>query len=139
MSLKAEITLEWGDDEYLFALKGAEIEELQHQCGKVGFGVIFERVNLGGWFWSDIYHIIRLGLIGGGMGAVDAKRKVDFYMGASPVPLARGPDNPLLVAKSILAATMVGVGDLEPGEGKPGESPAGSTSPNTAPPSSNSA
>lgn len=123
-NLKAEVFLEWGDGEYLFALKGKEIEELEHQCGKVGFGAIFQRISMGVWFWGDIYHSIRLGLIGGGMGAVEAKRLTDMYVGQNPIPLVGGPNNPESVALAVVSAAMTGVPDLPLGESQAGESPA---------------
>ena len=70
---RAEITLEWADGEYLFALKAKQIEEIQSLC-KAGFGSVYQRVMKGEWHFGDIYHVIRMALIGGGMGAVEAKR-----------------------------------------------------------------
>lgn len=123
---KAEIALEWGDGEHLFALRGKEIEELEQVCGKVGFGAIYQRVNLGTWFFKDIYHTIRLGLIGGGMGAIEAKRLVDMYCGQTRIaaPLVRGPNSPEMVAQAILGAVMHGFEDIAPGEALAGENPA---------------
>jgi hypothetical protein len=119
MSLKAEVTLTWGDGEYLFALKGAQIEELERISEKVGFGAIYQRVALGVYKWSDLYNVIRLGLIGGGMGAVEAKKKTDFYIQA---PLEAGPDSPLSVAKAVLGAVMFGFEDLQSsGEAEAGD------------------
>lgn len=117
-NLKAEITLEWADKEYLFALKGKEIEELEHVCGKVGFGAIFQRISMGVWFWGDLYHTIRLGLIGGGLGAVEAKRLTEMYVGQGvlAVPLAAGPNSPEQVALAIITAAMTGIPDLKTGE-----------------------
>lgn len=118
MSLKSEIILEWGDGEFLFALKGTQIEELENICGKVGFAAIYQRIQLGMWKWGDLYHVIRLGLIGGGMGAVEAKRKVDMYIN---VPLAAGPNNPESVAKAVLGAVFMGFEDIPtPGENQAG-------------------
>lgn len=129
MSLKAEVTLEWADGEYLFALKSAQIEELQKVCGNVGFGVIYQRVMLGTWFIGDLKNTIRLALIGGGMGAVEAKRLTEAY--AQP-PFVAGPNNPESLVRAILKASMVGMEDLDPpGEQMAGKDPAGSTSPNT--------
>lgn len=135
-NLKAEVVLEWGDGERLFALKGAQIEELQVVCGKIGFGAIYQRVMLSQWFWGDLYHTVRLGLIGGGLGSVEAKRLTDFYLGneagENRVPLGAGPNNPLSVAQAILNATMVGMEDLPSGEAQPGKPRRKSTSPRTA-------
>ncbi len=132
MTLKGEVELEWADGEFLFALRGAQIEELQRVCGDVGFGVIYQRVMLGAWSFSDIKHTVRLGLIGGGMDPIEARRKVDAYV---VPPLVNGPNNPEKLARAILQAAMHGVDTLDtpPGESEPGADPAGSISPNTAP------
>ncbi len=138
MSLKAEVVLKWADGEYLFALKAAQIEELQRLCD-AGYGVIYQRVLLGNFHIQDLRHTIRLALIGGGMGAVDAKNKVDLYASGS-VPLVRGADSPLSVAKAILNASMIGFDELEgkkpEGEAGAGANPAGGISPSTVQPSS---
>lgn len=119
---KAEIILEWGGGDHLFALRGKEIEELEQICGKVGFGAIYQRVSLGVWFWSDLYHIVRLGLIGGGMGAVEAKRLTDMYIGRErPAIVAGGPNNPEHIARAVLGAVMYGFEDIPEGEPMAGE------------------
>ncbi|MFC6487367.1 GTA-gp10 family protein [Nitratireductor sp. GCM10026969] len=128
---KAEITLEWADGEYLFALKGAQIEELEAVCGKVGFGAIYQRVMNGSWFWSDLYHVIRLGLIGGGLGAVEAKRLTETYI---QQPLGSGPNCPFSVASSVLGAVMFGFEDIPPKKPKAGENPAKEESSETSGP-----
>lgn len=130
MTLQGEVELEWADGEFLFALKGKQIEELQRVCGDVGFGVIFQRLMLGTWSLGDIQHTIRLGLIGGGMDPILARRKVDAY--AQP-PLVAGPNNPESLARAIVKAAMHGVETIDQGEEQPGADPAGSTSPSTEP------
>lgn len=114
-----EVVLAWANGEYLFALRGAQIEALEHECinpetGKKGVGIaeIFGRVMGNRWYRSDVMNIIRLGLIGGGMGAVDAMRLVADY--AETVPMSSltpgfGKDSPLTVAQAVLTASMVGV------------------------------
>lgn len=128
-NLRAEVTLEWGDGVYRFALKGKEIEELEFLCG-AGFGVVYQRVTLGAWAYKDLYQTIRLGLIGGGMGAVEAKRLTDLYI---QQPLVAGPNSPESVAGAVLGAIMVGVADLPPGKTEGGaKPPTKSTSQRTA-------
>lgn len=125
---KAEIALEWADGEYLFALKAKQIEELQAVC-KAGFGTIYKRVMDGNWYYEDIHNTIRLGLIGGGMGAVEAKRITTMY--TEGVPLLHGPNSPLLVAQSIMGASIMGISTLPPGETRPETKMASSTSATT--------
>lgn len=138
MSSSARVVLEWADGEYPFALLGREIEELESvsrnpATGKNGIGVcaVWRRLMSGDWYWSDVVNVVRLGLIGGGMGAVEAKRLVDFYVGEVPISsMAPNPNSPLSVAQAVMAAAMVGVGgredededDEEDGEAEPGES-----------------
>lgn len=114
-----EIVLEWANGDYLFALRGAQIEALEAECwnpdtGKKGIGIaaIFTRIMSMSWYRSDLTNVIRLGLVGGGMGAVEAMRLVRDY--SETVPLSSmtpgvGPDSPLTLAQAILAAAVAGV------------------------------
>lgn len=112
------LTIDWADGTYAFALKGKQIEELERVCGKIGFGAIYQRIMLGVWFYADLYHTIRLGLIGGGMGAVEAEAKCKMYVDG--VPMVAGPNSPESVAKAILASVMIGFEDFPPGEQQAG-------------------
>lgn len=92
MSRSAQVALDWADGTYPFALKIEHLVELQEKC------------DAGPWFiqWaleaalmarsfgavppkdaSPLYitETIRLGLIGGGMEAVEALKKVRTYVG----------------------------------------------------------
>lgn len=120
MVRRAYIELEWADGDHLFALKGAQIEELEAKCqnpatGKpgIGLGAIWSRVMGGEWYRDDLRHIIRLGLIGGGMGAIEANRLCKTYVDDVPIssntPDFDNPNCPLLVAQAILSAALVGV------------------------------
>lgn len=119
-NLGAEVVLEWGDGQYLFSLKGKQIEELE-TLQKAGIGEIFQRIERGTWFWGDLYQTVRLGLIGGGMGAVEAKRLTDMYANR---PLVEGPNSPLTVASAVIGAALFGLDKLSPGEPQAGVSPA---------------
>lgn len=137
MSSTATVVLEWADGEYPFALLGRQIEELESisrnpTTGRNGVGVcaIWRRLMGGEWYWSDVVNIVRLGLIGGGMGPVEAKRLVEFYVGEVPLSsMEPNPNSPLSVAQAVLAAAMIGVGgpradsedDEEDGETEEGE------------------
>lgn len=104
------VTLEFGGGEYAFALNGREIEELQRVAGNVGFGTIYQRASLGHWFHGDIYHTIRLGLEGGGMAPVEAKRIADVY--AVPPYMTGQLGGPEQTALAILGAAIHGLADL---------------------------
>lgn len=120
------ITLEWADGEFAFELRAKEIEELQRLCGytdksgnriPVGIAVIYQRLNLGTWSADDVLQTIRLALIGGGMNAVEAKRKLDLY----GLPFRAGqPSGSEATAIAIIGAAMFGyidaVKDAPPGE-----------------------
>lgn len=116
MSRTCRIELEWADGLYSFALYTKQIEELESismnpTTGKKGIGVsaIWQRVMGLSWYRADITNIIRLGLIGGGLGAVDAMRLVQTYCEGVPMsPLEPGANNPLTVAQTIIAAAVIG-------------------------------
>lgn len=130
MVRRADLTLEWADGEYAFALRAKEIEAIEAECwnpatGKpgIGLGAIWQRVMGGDWYFTDLRNIIRHGLIGGGMGAVDASRMCKTYVDGVPIstmsPDATKPDCPLLVAQAVLAAAVIGVEDDGGGKLKP--------------------
>lgn len=142
MSLAAEIELEWADGKFLFALKAKQIEELEHLTG-VGIGRLTARVVTGDdFYYRDVRETIRLGLVGGGIAAVEATRLVNTYVDGQPLqPLdAKGvphPDGPLLMARAILGAVRFGFERLPEGnKGEPQAATTESTSDSTAPPSS---
>ena len=101
MSL-CRIELEWADGSYPFALPLAQLEELQTLCD-AGPLVIARRLEAGEWTHREIYHTIRLGLIGGGMTPVDALRKTKLYVLDRPwlenVPVATAILHVILVGK----------------------------------------
>ena len=128
-NLAAEVTLEWADDAYLFALKAKQIEELEHICGE-GIGRICARVfGRVDYSYKHLRETIRLGLIGGGTDAVTAKRLVEAYVDGAPISpfktdkdgvkirdtdgnLVTDPMSSLSVANAILQAVHFGWSDL---------------------------
>lgn len=78
MSLCA-VDLDWADGQHRFALPIAQLEELQGKCG-AGPMVIARRLEIGTWQYEDIYHTLRLGLIGGGMAPVEALKLTRTYV-----------------------------------------------------------
>lgn len=123
MSYLNSVQLEFGGGEYTFALNGREVEEMQKLCGApgdkgqmtpVGFGLIYQRATLGAWFHGDIYHAIRLGLEGGGLAPVDARRVADAY--ARPPYRAGIRGGPEQTALAVMQAAMHGLEDIPKGE-----------------------
>lgn len=155
-NLAAEVTLEWADGEYLFALKAKQIEELEHILGE-GIGRICARVfGRVDYTYKHLRETIRLGLIGGGqVDAITAKRLTEAYVDGAPIsPFRRDKDgkptgdidpmSTLLVASAILQAVHFGWETLP--EVKSGEAPgpvkkqtSGSTGPFSSEPTSTQA
>lgn len=106
--------LEWADGEYQFAMPGKCVEELQKITGH-GLLKLASRIANGEWFLEELRHIIRLGLIGGGMGAVEASRLVNMYIGQGEitVPLAGTAKNSaVLLSTVILNDVLFGFADI---------------------------
>lgn len=102
-----ELVREWAGKERLFSLSFGGVLDLEQACGDVGLGEIFVRVASGRFRVGEVYHIIRLALIGGGMSKIDAKRLMGTHFDARPYI-----ENNMLAAE-ILEALMVGI---EPSE-----------------------
>lgn len=98
---RCSIEMDWADGTYSFCLPLAQLEELQSQC-EAGPLVIARRLESGEWTHRDIYHPIRLGLIGGGMAPVEALRKTKAYVLERPW-LENAP-----LAIAIMQVTLVG-------------------------------
>lgn len=119
MSRSAQVVLDWADGTYPFSLKIEHLSELQDKC------------DAGPWYvqWaletalmarklgmappkeaSPAYVIetIRLGLIGGGMDAIEALKKVRAYVG--PGQLNRN----ITIAFSIISVALQGVPEDKP-------------------------
>lgn len=106
------VELKWGDGEYTFRLRVREIEELQRLCGingePVGIGTISARLFNRTFFVADLYHVIRLGLIGGGTTAVRAKQLVDTYVDGCPIARPGDASSPLSTAQAVMTAAFFG-------------------------------
>lgn len=131
-NLSAEVVLTWGDGEYLFALKGRQIEHLEKVCDKP-IGQIAARLFSRMPAYRDVRETVMQGLIGGGMPPVLATEKMSLYFDGQPLDAQGDPSSPLNTAIAVMSAAWFGIGDLEPGEAQPGTSPANSTSPATEP------
>ncbi len=117
------VTTQFGGETRSFGFNLNEIEELQRQCGGVGIGTIIERVMENQFYYADIVHTLRLGLIGSGECSPSrAMELVETYVIGKPLAAPGDPSSPLAVAKVVLGSLMFGVvEDKEPKK----ESPAG--------------
>lgn len=115
MSRSAELTLDWADGTYLFALKWGQLIELQEKCD-AGPYVVLARLEEGSWRVGDIADTIRLGLIGGGLPPLEALKLTRTYVEARP------PLENLRAAQAILAAGLMGVPEERVGKPQPGAS-----------------
>jgi hypothetical protein len=106
-----EIVREWAGRERLFRLTFGSVLDLEQAIGE-GVGHVFMRLSGGRFHAADIYHVLRLGLIGGGMGILDAKRLLDNHFDNRPGGYMENAS----VAGEIIAALMVGIEDVAPTE-----------------------
>lgn len=81
-----ELIREFAGRERRFALRFGEILDLEQACGDgkepAPIGVIFQRLSMSRFAARDVYHTIRLGLIGGGMDSLKAKALLDDRISA---------------------------------------------------------
>lgn len=101
MSRDARIELDWADGTYSFRLGWGELEQLQEACDAGPF-VIITRLQDGTWKVGDIAHVLRLGLIGGGMAPAEALKKVRAYVEDRP------PVENILFAQAVLGVAVQG-------------------------------
>lgn len=103
--------MEWAGKERLFRLTLGDVLDLEQACGGDAVGSIFRRVSTGLFRVDDIYHTIRLALIGGGLKKVEVKQLMEAHFDRKPYL-----DHAAL-AGDILIALMTGVeesgGDAE--------------------------
>lgn len=109
MSRDASIEREFGDDTYVFRMAWGDLQKLQ-ESRDAGPYVILDRLVSGRWFVEDIAEVIRLGLVGGGMDQIKARKMVGEHV------LKRPPIDHLDLAQRILGAGVVGAPDEPVGE-----------------------
>ncbi len=107
----AEIIAEWAGKERLFRLSFGGVLDLEQACGKVAVGEIFQRISAGRFFAGDVWHVIRLSLIGGGESPLEVKRLLDAHFDHTPYMVSAG------IAGEILIGLMVGVESAGKGGG----------------------
>lgn len=101
-----DVITEWAGKERLFRLTFGGVLDLEQATGS-GVGEIFLRVAGGRFGVKDVYHTIRLALIGGGLGILDAKRIMDAHFDTRPYL-----ENSAL-AGQILSDLMTGIEPVE--------------------------
>lgn len=79
MSRDGKIVLAWPDQVREYRLRLGEIRQLEEKCDK-GPLEILVAFQSGRWRVDQVYHTIRLGLIGGGMRMDEALRLVDMVV-----------------------------------------------------------
>lgn len=104
------IVKEWAGTERQFRLPLGRVMDLE-QATDTGIGALFFRVVRTQWKVGDIYHTIRLALIGGGMEIIDAERLMKNSFEMRPYM-----ENATL-ASEILSSLMSGVEEGSEGEG----------------------
>jgi hypothetical protein len=118
---RCSVDLEWADGTFSFALPLAQLEELQTLCD-AGPLVVAQRLELGQWTSKEVYHTLRLGLIGGGMPPAEALRKTRLYV------LDRPWLENVMPALAVMQAVLVGKPDepvgKSPADGEESDPPA---------------
>ncbi|MGF7053988.1 hypothetical protein GGC47_003176 [Bosea sp. OAE752] len=110
---RCRIDLEWADGTYPFCLPLAQLEELQALC-EAGPLVIAQRLEHGQWTSKEVYHTLRLGLIGGGMSPVAALHKTKLYVLAEDRPWAEN----VPFAHAVISAVVFGKPDETVGKSR---------------------
>ncbi len=121
-ALSAEVTLDWADGQYLFALKGKQMEHLEKVCD-APIGQIAARLFSRMPGYKDVRETVLQGLVGGGTPPVVAAQLMATYFDGQPLDAANDPSSPLKTAVAIMQAAWFGVPELM---AESGEAPAGS-------------
>jgi hypothetical protein len=109
MARDASVTLDWADGSYTFRLAWGQLVELQ-EAVDAGPYVVLQRLTTGQWRMQDISHVIRLGLIGGGLEPAKALKLVRDYVEKRP------PLENTMLARGLLMVALHGPPDEKPGE-----------------------
>lgn len=112
MTRNAKVRAFFGDSDHDFALLIGHCVELQELTG-AGLGVTLTRIET--LCVNDIRQVLRLGLIGGGMGKEMAFRHVERHLVAGEIGVCAE------VAYKVCAAAITGAPDEVVGEPKGGE------------------
>lgn len=107
--MDCKVEFDWADGHYPFALRLAQLEELQEKCN-AGPMEILKRLQEGTWRTYDIRETLRLGLIGMKMPPDKAYNLVKRYV--EDMPWAQNS----VYAALIISAAVYGVPDDKPGK-----------------------
>lgn len=112
----SETVIEWAGKERLFRLTMGGVLDLEQAVGE-GIGKIFVRLSSGQFSVRDVHETMRLGLIGGGLGVLDAKRLLDAHFETRP----GGYMENATIAATILTDLMTGIEPAvaDAGKGEP--------------------
>jgi hypothetical protein len=106
----------WPGGEHEMRLALAQLEGLQNKLD-AGPEFLLNRLRLGQWKAADLFEVLRWGLIGGGMGHVEAEKLMQRVFDQHPLSAFKGP------SLEVLAHAMFG----------PSDDPVGETGPVTEP------
>lgn len=121
MSRDGSIELTFLDgEEYIFRLAWGQLIKLQESRGCGPF-VVLERLHGSTWMVEDISEVVRLGLIGGGVDEIKARKLVKEHV------LKATPMKSLAMARDIIAAAVVPPAEEEEDAAKKAAAPNGST------------
>lgn len=106
----------WPGGEHPFRLALAELEGMQQKtdCGPE---FLLLKLRSGQWLATEVFEILRFGLIGGGMDQTDATTLVRNAFGRHPLIGFKVP------ALTVLMASLYGPADDPAGEGSPAGDP----------------
>ena len=98
----------FGDGEKVFTFPTRDlIEELERKTGH-GIGALFRRFRTSEYSFSEIIHVLRLGLIGGGTAPPEADQLVAIYCMGRPMA------ETFAVADGVITALFFGNAEPEP-------------------------
>jgi hypothetical protein len=122
MSRSGGVDLTWGDGQHTFRLAIGQLRDLEEKT-KVGPFELFERLRLNRWKVDDLAHVLRVGLIGGGMSAPSAVDLVTRHIDEWPLVESA------MVAQAVLLAALVGSEADPAGKGQAAEAVSAGASP----------
>jgi hypothetical protein len=113
-----ELIREWAGRDRIFALRFGDVLDLEQACGngkeRAAIGAIFMSVGSGRFGAGEVYHTIRLALIGGGLERLKADHLMREHFDKGPYVAHAS------LAMDILTALMAGI---EPSDGEGGGDP----------------